>query len=161
MNENDIFKNIETAQKYLAKFHLLLPENKIVFDCCYFPPFAEKAFYAQVFCENNQYKAHCACTYYADFWGLESCSQTFQTVESADKHSAKVGNVICKILTLDSELTNDLIKTAEKCESVYNEICIDGVSAFIRIFPEKKKLFLLNMNDDRILCKLNDVFKEM
>ena len=79
MNENCIFKNIEIAKKYLEQFNLLLPNDKMCMECCYFPPFSEKTFYVQVFCENNQYKAHCAYTYYADFWGtntLEFCGIT-------------------------------------------------------------------------------------
>ena len=158
MNENCILKNIAIAKKYLEQFNLLLPNDKMCMECCYFPPFSEKTFYVQVFCENNQYKAHCAYTYYADFWGLESYSQTFETVEQADRHNAKVGNVICKVLKLDSQLTNDLIETVKESESVYNEVCIDGISAFIRIFPENKKLFLLNTIDNNVILDKLNVF---
>lgn len=161
MNENDIFKNIEIAKKYLERFNLLLPDDKICMECCYFPPFSQKAFYAQVICENGIYKAHCASTYYSDFWGFESYSQTFETVEESDRHNSKVGSVICKILKIDFGLTNNLIKNIKESDSVYNEICIDGVSAFFRIFPEQKNLFLLNVNENFIIDKLNDVFYEI
>ena len=158
MTEKEIFENIDIARKYLARFDLLIPENKIVFDCCYFPPFSEKAFYAQVFCEDNQYEAHCAYTYYANFWGLESYSQTFETVEQANRHNAKVGNVVCKALKLDFKFTNDFIETVKESESIYNEIRIDGISAFIRIFPENKKLFLLNTIDNNVILDKLNVF---
>ena len=159
MNESDIFKNIEIAKKYLARFNLLLPDDEILLECCYFPPFSEKAFYARVFCKNGTYRAHYAFTYCADFWGLESCSQTFETVENADKHNAKVGNVICKTLNLDSEKIHDLMRTVEKVESEYNEVCIDGISAYVRTFPNERELYFLNtVGKNEIFDKLESAF---
>ena len=48
MNKQQVLENIEIARKHLDSFHLLLPDDKVIFDCYCLPSFRWKAFYGYV-----------------------------------------------------------------------------------------------------------------
>lgn len=138
MSRQEILKNIEIARKYLDSFHLLLPNDKILFDCYCLPSFGFKAFYAQIYKTNGIFRANCAYTHYADYLGLESYSVCFANIEK-DKHTAKKADVICKSVFPDPDIINTLSKYAGEFTSVEhfaneNTIILDGISAGIRFF---------------------------
>ena len=81
MDKVDILGNIGIARRYLGDYCLLVSDDKVVFDCYCLPSFRWKAFYAQVYVQNGIFRANCAYTRYADFWGLESYSVSFTSIE--------------------------------------------------------------------------------
>lgn len=149
-------QNIIIAQRYLKHFHLLMDSEDVCLDCCYFPSYAQKAFYLQVMGTDGKYISHCAFTHYADYQGLESFSQSFLTVEEADKHNAKRGEVYCKIVQLDAILINRIISATK----VYipsasdSRIVIDGLYGNIRLFGNGKVTKDILVNDGSQIIQL-------
>lgn len=153
MTRQEINDNIAIAQKYLERFHLLIPEKRLVLDCYLFPPFGGKSFYAQIEQKNGIYQANCAFTSYSDHMGLRSYSQLFTTVESADKQLSVKGDVYCKIVRVDTQLVNLLFQQANEYESspTDNVVCIDGIYAGARLFCDGniiKDIYIPNSEAD-------------
>ena len=137
MNKQEININTAIARRYLDTYHMLLPDEKIMFDCCCLPSFRWKAFYVQVFEENGIYRANCAYTQYRDYFGLNNYSQHFTTIEIIN-HRAKRGDVFCKSIFPDRKIIEELLQCAN--EYIYNEqpvnkhLTLDGITARIRLF---------------------------
>ncbi len=153
-------QNIAVAQKYLHHFHLLMDSEAVCLDCCFFPAYAQKAFYLQVMKADDKFIGHCAFTYYADYLGLYSYSQSFLTVEKADKHNAKRGDVYCKIVQLDTAFINELIAEtiAHIPSSSDSQTVIDGLYGNIRLFENGKvKKDILVNHDSKLIQRLSQI----
>lgn len=153
-------QNIAVAQKYLNHFHLLMDSADVFLDCCYFPSYAQKAFYLQVMKADDKFIGHCAFTYCADYWGIYSNSQSFLTAEKDDKHNAKRGDVYCKIVQLDTAYINELIAEtiAHIPSSSDSEIVIDGLYGNIRLFENGKvKKDIIVNHDSKIIRHLSQI----
>ena len=137
MTQQEINENIEIARRYLNSFHLLLPDDEVLFDCFCLPSFKYNAFYAQIYKINDVYRANCAYTRYADYLGIESYSCHFSSIE-IKKHPAKQNDVFCKIIFLNPEAVNSLISIAQdytvKDNTPKEGMIIDGITAGIRFF---------------------------
>ena len=158
------FQNIMIAQKYLKQFHLLMDPQSVILDCCYFPSHSDKAFYLQVKKDREQYLGHCAYTYYADYFEMESYSQSFLTVERADSNTAKRGDVICKILQLDTSLIEDLITAVQAYMPTPKDIkiVIDGIYANIRLFEKGEIVSDIRLtHDSKIVDSLTAISKQL
>ena len=133
-----------------------MDSQSVIFDCCYFPSHSNTAFYLQVKKDRGQYLGHCAYTYYADYYGLESYSQSFLTVETTDRSPAKRGDVICKVVQLDKSLIDDLITAIQTYMPKSNDtnIVIDGVYANIRLFEKGEPVSDIRLTHE---CKIVDV----
>ena len=161
MTNEEVFENINIARMELEELHLLVPDNEVFFDCIYIPPFKEKTCYAQIVKGEKGCSAHIAFTYYADFCGLSSYSQTFEHVYSME-HSDKLGRVSCKIISFDEHFANDLKSIAEQyvVPENYNKeiVVIDGICCGIRLYDNgsiSRNIILHNpSNDDILLNKL-------
>ena len=153
-------QNIAVAQKYLNHFHLLMDSGDVCLDCCFAPSYTQKAFYLQVMQADDKFIGHCAFTYYADYWGLYSNSQSFLTAEIADKHNAKRGDVYCKIVRLDAAFINELIKEtiAYIPSSSDSQTVVDGFYGSIRLFEngKVKKDILIN-HDSKLIQRLSQI----
>ena len=108
MDKQQVLDNIKIARRYLDNFHMLLPDDKILFDCYCLPSYRWKAFYAQVCIERGVCRAYCSYTHYADYWGLESYSQHFLTIENK-YHPGLKNDVICKCIFPDMDLINSIL----------------------------------------------------
>ena len=137
MNKQQVTENIEIARKYLDSFHMLLPDDKLLFDCYCLPSFGQKAFYAQIYMTDGIYRANCAYTHYSDYSGIESYSCHFTTIEKK-KHPAVKSDVFCKIIFPAPETVGSLISTAQeyavKHDNYEEGTVIDGIIAGIRLF---------------------------
>lgn len=156
-------QNIMVAQRYLKQFHLLMDSEDVCIDCCFFPPYAQKAYYLQVMKADGNYISHCAFTHYADYRGLESISQSFLSVEQADKHNAKRGDVFCKIVQLDAALISELISATKGHvpSAADSRTVIDGQYGNIRLFENGKVTKDILVNDEsqiiQLLSKISDL----
>ena len=167
MGKNYIYKNIDIAQHYLNEFHLLANGDTLVLDLCFLPPFKWKAYYMQITGKGGAYKAHCAYTRYADIHGLESYSQSFETVEKADVLSHKKGDVICKIIDSDPEIVlsvKDQILSAASQTTGNDGITLDGVYAAARLYhggETSKECILTPADNDSPLIKTMILISEI
>ncbi|MBP5606241.1 MAG: hypothetical protein J6X60_12005 [Ruminiclostridium sp.] len=139
MEKKYIIDNISIARDYMNRFSLLLSDDKILFDCCYLPPFKWKAFYAQFYKKTDSYYANCAYTYYSDINNINSYSVSFSSIEEYNKHPAKKGDIICKIVPLRQEYVLNLISliseyVVEDSDDSLKGIILDGDYLKIRIF---------------------------
>ena len=126
--------NIGIARGYLGDYCLLVSDDKVVFDCYCLPSFRWKAFYAQVYVQNGIFRANCAYTRYADFWGLESYSVSFVSIEEK-RHTGIKNDIICKSIFLDNDIVDKLLMYAGTQESCSRDsVVIDGITAGIRLF---------------------------
>ena len=153
MNKQEVLENIEIARQYLDSFHMIIPDDKILFDCYSLPPHTWKAFYAQIYETNGIYRANCAYTYYVDCIGIESYSVDFSSIEK-EKHTAKKTDVICKSIFPDSDIANNLIKFANEFTSIERcdreSVVIDGITAGIRLFKNgcmTRDICIINPDD--------------
>ncbi len=158
MNKQEMQHNIEIAKKYLAKYHLLVPENNILLECLFLPPFRWNTYFMQVSMEHGGYDAHCAYTYYADYYGNGSYSQSFTTVETADKQPAKRGDVICKCIKTDAQIIEEIIRSAKEiaADEMQEVTVIDGISASIRLYDKGTIIREVYLNDSDIPPALLD-----
>ena len=164
METNYINDNISIAKEYLNRFSLLLPDEKILFDCCYLPPFKWKAFYAQFYIKNNRYYANCAYTHYSDINNIKSYSVSFSSIEEYNKHPAKTGDVICKIVQLSQEYVLNLISLISECVVADSDdsskgIILDGDYLKIRTFENGTLLRDIDI-DYGDNCKIKEALKE-
>lgn len=150
MNRQEISENIEIARRYLNSFHLLLPDDEVLFDCYCLPSFRQKAFYAQVSVKNGVYRASCAYTRYADHLGNVSCSRHFTAIEK-DTHSARKNDIICKIIFPKPEAVDRLLcavkKYTAKDASHEQGFNIDGITTGIRHFENGNIVHDIVLND--------------
>lgn len=139
MTQKEINENIEIARRYLNSFHLLLPDDEVLFDCYCLPSFGTKAFYAQITIKNGVYRAGCAYTHYADHLGNKSSSRNFADIEK-DDHPARKNDVFCKIIFPKPETVDSLISIAQKYTDKATHpkggVIIDGMTAGIRSFDK-------------------------
>ena len=164
MTNEEIYENIAIARRELEELHLLVPDNEVFLDCFYFPPFSEKTYYAQIVKSESGYSAHIAYTYYADFWGLSSYSQTFKYVYSLE-HSAKIGRVISEVINLDEHFVDNLKGIAEQYSSLETDdkgsIVIDGICGGIRLYENgsiSRAIIIHNPpTDDSLLNELKKI----
>ena len=154
MNKQQVLDNIEIARKYLESFHLLLPDDKLIFDCYCLPSFRWKAFYSQIYMTNGVYRANCAYTHYADYSGAESYSVHFSSIEKG-RHTAKTTDVICKSIFPAPNIIGSLFKYANEITSIErpeNEsTVIDGITAGIRLYENgcmTRDICLIDPHDD-------------
>ena len=137
MNNQQVTENIEIARKYLDSFHMILPDDKLLFDCYCLPSFGQKAFYAQIYMTDGIYRANCAYTHYSDYLGMESYSCHFTAVENI-KHPAIQSDVFCKIIFPPPEKVDSLISIAQEYtaedDPLEEGVVIDGMTAGIRLF---------------------------
>ncbi|SEK75296.1 hypothetical protein [Ruminococcus albus] len=137
MTRQDIIKNIDIARRYMNEYHLLLPDDEVLFDCYCLPSFRWKAFYAQVSAKNGVYIANCAYTRYADHLGNESYSRHFTAAQN-DTHPAIRNDIFCKTVFPEHEIVDDLISEVSeysaKTDDTENGMMIDGITAGIRLF---------------------------
>jgi hypothetical protein len=168
MTDEDINANIKIARAELNELHLLLPNDEICMELFYFPPFREKTYYAQIIKEENGYFAHVAFTYYADFFGLSSYSQTFECVKSAVNHSAKTGRVICEIKHLDKHLIDtfaDIAETYIPDEKAFTGAIIpDGIHGGVRFYENGsvcREIMIHNPSDDTLSNALKNISEEI
>ena len=137
MNKQQVLDNIEIARKYLESFHLLLPDDKLLFDCYCLPSFRWKSFYSQIYMIDGVYRANCAYTHYADYLGEESYSVHFTSIEK-EKHTAKSTDVICKSIFPAPDIISALFKYADDVTSIDDiekeSTVIDGITAGIRLY---------------------------
>ncbi|WP_207646949.1 hypothetical protein [Ruminococcus albus] len=129
------------ARRYMNEYHLLLPDDEVLFDCYCLPSFRFKAFYVQISVKDGIYRASCVYTRYADHSGAESNSLHFTAVEN-DNHPAKRNDIFCKIIFPKPEIVDDLILKAQeysdKADDPQNSVMIDGITAGIRLFENGK-----------------------
>ena len=167
MGKNYIYKNIDIAQHYLNEFHLLANGDTLVLDLCFLPPFKWKAYYMQIIGKGGAYKAHCAYTRYADIHGLESYSQSFETVEKADVLSHKKGDVICRIIDIDPEMVlsiTDRILSSASQATGNDGMTLDGIYAAARLYQcgeISKEIILTPADDDPPLIKTMMLISEI
>ncbi|MBR5165327.1 MAG: hypothetical protein IKW87_07205 [Ruminococcus sp.] len=154
MNKQQVLDNIEIARKHLLSLHLLLPDEKLLFDCYCLPSFRWKAFYSQIYMTNGVYRANCAYTHYADYLGVESYSVHFTSI-AKDRHTAKTTDVICKTIFPAPDVIRALFKYANDVTSIdrfENEsTVIDGITAGIRLYENgcmTRDICLINPHDD-------------
>ena len=141
MTRQDVSENINIARHYMNEYHLLLPDDEVLFDCYCLPSFRFKAFYAQIAVKDGVYRANCAYTRYADHLGNESCSRHFTAAQN-DTHPAEKNDIFCKIVFPEREIVDDLISKAQeysaKADHPENGVMIDGITAGIRLFENGK-----------------------
>lgn len=151
MTKQEMLNNIEIAKKYLSKYHLLIPEDNLIMECLFLPPFHRNTYFIQVFMEHSGYSANCAYTYYADYLGNSSHSQSSITVERADKQSAKRGDIICKCVKIDNQIIEGIIRIAKEivADKTQEIMIIDGISASVRLYDKGTIIsdFCLNDHD--------------
>lgn len=84
------------------------------------------------------YSAHCAYTYYTDHFGNSSHSQSFTTVEMADKQPVYRGDVICKCIKIDRQIIDEIIRSVKEDVVVKTReiTIIDGISASVRLYDK-------------------------
>ena len=137
MNKQQVYENSEIARKHLQTYHLLIPDDNVLFDCYCLPSLRWKAFYAQVYMVNGIWRANCAYTHYADHLGAESYSVHFTDIEKAE-HPAKTTDIICKTIFPDADIINTLSEYANYVTSIERfenkGAVIDGIAAGIRLF---------------------------
>ena len=152
-------ENIAIAQAYLKHFQLLANADTICMDCCYFPSHGKPAFYMQIAHQNNRYIGHCAYPYYADYFGIQSTSVNFITIDKAKTHPAKRGDVFCKVIPLDSSLIEKLIEQAKRHISTERSgITIDGVYANVRLFENGAEICNIRpTHDDPVIPLLSAI----
>lgn len=166
MTKEYCLQNIEIARKYLSEYHLIADDNKTVIDCLFLPPFHWKAFYGQVFKEDDHYHINCAYTFYADHWSLTSYSQSFCEADINNNHPSKKSDIICKTFIPNQavicELT-DIIKSCNTISTKEPEICIDGVHAYIRMYDNGKVVrdLLLHNDSDNIIDIIQRLSEEI
>ena len=160
MIKQEMLNNIEIAKKYLAKYHLLVPENEIFLECLFLPPFRWSTYFIQVLMKQSSYYAHCTYTYYADYFGNASHSQSFTTVERADKQSAKRGDVICKCIKMDTQIIEEIIRIVKEDIVIKTQkiTTIDGISANIRLYDKGTIVDDFCLNTPEIPPELLNVF---
>lgn len=150
MTQQEIIENIEIARGHLGTYHLLLPDDEVLFDCYCLPSFRWKAFYAQVSVKNSVYRANCAYTRYADHSGLKSCSIHFTTIEKAE-HPARKTDIFCKTIFPEAEAVDSLICAAQeytdKATHPKGSMIIDGITAGIRLFDNGSIIRDIVLND--------------
>lgn len=156
MTKQEMLNNIEIAKKYLSKYHLLIPKEDLIMECLFLPPFHQNTYFIQVFMEHSGYFAHCAYTYYADYLGNSSYSQSFTTVERADKQPAKRGDIICKCMKIDCQIIDEIIRSIK--EDIVNKTqemtLIDGISASVRLYNKGIIIGDFCLNDPEIPSEL-------
>ncbi len=152
MTKQKMLNNIEIAKKYLSKYHLLVPKDDLIVECLFLPPFRWNTYFIQVFKGHGGYSAHCAYTYYADYLGNSSYSQSFTTVEKADKHPAKRGNVICKCMKTDTQIIDEIIRSVKEDIVIKTQeiTIIDGISASVRLYDKGTIIGDFFLNDPEI-----------
>ena len=95
---------------------------------------------------------------------MESYSQSFLTVERADSNTAKRGDVICKILQLDTSLIKDLITAVQAYIPTPKDIkiVIDGIYANIRLFEKGEIVTDIRLtHDSKIVDSLTAISKQL
>lgn len=160
MDKQNVLDNIKIARRYLDSYHMLLPDESVIFDFYNLPSYNWKAFYAQIYKHNGIYRANCACTRCVDYIGIESYSSHFAAIDS-DRHKAK-NDVFCKCIFPDPAIVNDLLACAmchRQIDSAVNEhIVLDGITVGIRSFENgsiSKDICLINPDDhDRLVDEI-------
>lgn len=158
MTKQETVNNIKIAKKYLAKYHLLVPEKDVILECLFLPPFRWNTYFIQVFMGQGGYSAHCAYTYYADYFGNTSHSQSFITVETADKRPAYRGDVICKSMKIGGQIIEEIIRSVKENIVVKTRemTIIDGISASVRLYGKGTIIGDFCLNDSDISPALFD-----
>lgn len=137
MNKQQVYENIEIARKYLETYHLLIPDDNVLFDCYCLPPSGEKSFYAQIYIVNGIYRANCAYTHYPDLLGIENYAAHFTSI-SKSYHAEHSNYVTCKCLFPEPNIINTLSEYANYVTSIERfenkGTVIDGIAAGIRLF---------------------------
>ena len=154
MTKQEMLNNIGIAKKYLSKYNLLVPEDDLIMECLFLPPFRWNTYFIQVFIKQGGYSANCAYTYYTDYLGVESYSVHFTSIEK-DRHTAKTTDVICKTIFPAPDVIRALFKYANDVTSIdrfENEsTVIDDITAGIRLYENgcmTRDICLINPHDD-------------
>ncbi len=152
MTKQEMLNNIGIAKKYLSKYNLLVPEDDLIMECLFLPPFRWNTYFIQVFIKQGGYSANCAYTYYADYLGNISYSQSFTTVEMADKQPAKRGNIICKCMKIDRQIVDEIIRCVKEDVVIKTQemTIIDGISASVRLYDQGTIIGDFCLNDPEI-----------
>ena len=156
MTKQEIVNNIKIAKSYLSKYHLLIPEDDLIMECLFLPPFRLNTYFIQVFMKQSSYYAHCAYTRYTDFLGNTSYCQCFTTVEIADQQTAYRGDVICKCMKTDTQIIEEIIRSVKEDIVVKTRemTIIDGISASVRLYDKGNIIGDFCLNDPEIPSEL-------
>lgn len=146
MNENALKKEIliaKTAMKESLLYDNVSNKTLVCDIYCLCSHFDYTSF-VQIYEDNEAYFLLYARTFVADYLGLESSCQTFESTREAKTHSGKVGKIICgmkttpKLNSVIEEVLTAVPMVSEREEK--SNTALDGRFTYIKYHTVDKEL---------------------
>lgn len=119
-------------------------------------------FFAQIYSHNNRYYFVYVKTFFVDYWGIKTSSETFENTQKASLHPAKAGNYVCGLKLLhanDLNLTKIISILPSKTEhETPSGLVLDGQFTYIINFLNENPVEISFFNANSLKTNLlNDV----